>query len=409
MAQSIKQLRSASFRGVVFHVTETDHTAGRRLVVHEYPERDEPFTEDLGKAAKTYTVKGFFVGDHYIEQMRSLEEKLETKGAGELIHPWLGRLMVVPQNTSIHFSQRLRRVDFDITFTESGAQTYPTQDANTAFVTKQAASKLHTAALSALSSSLKISSLQDYVSRTIVKNVNESLGFDAIGSINRLFDVSDKVASLMSAAVSLMSSSPAGFGEKLAAALGLSGYATSVAAWRNVVKDVARLTEADELNTHDSALYSEGTQSHTEAHASECYNNLIRQVEIANAVGASANAGTELDRASPTDAPSVMAYEDLMDLRDTLLKTIDQEMIKVSDDGVYAALQDARAAVWRDLTIKAESKARLIEYTPAAVLPAVVIAYERYEDASRDEEIVGRNNIARPGFVPVQPLKLLSE
>ena len=65
--------------------------------------------------------------------------------------------------------------------------------------------------------------------------------------------------------------------------------------------------------------------------------------------------------------------------------------------------------MWENLTTKAESQARLVTYTPSAVMPAVVVAYEFYEDANRDLEIVERNDIVRPGFVPVAPLKLLSE
>jgi hypothetical protein len=38
--------------------------------------------------------------------------------------------------------------------------------------------------------------------------------------------------------------------------------------------------------------------------------------------------------------------------------------------------------------------------------PAVVLAARIYDDASRAGEIVQRNNIAHPGFVPLQPLKL---
>ena len=61
------------------------------------------------------------------------------------------------------------------------------------------------------------------------------------------------------------------------------------------------------------------------------------------------------------------------------------------------------------MTERADDNARLIEFTPPEVMPAVVLAYEYYGDANRDREIVERNNIRHGGFVPTSPLKLLSK
>ncbi|HCS4673821.1 TPA: DNA circularization N-terminal domain-containing protein, partial [Escherichia coli] len=43
------RLQDASFRGVPFKVEEESAGAGRRVETHEYPNRDKPYTEDLGK------------------------------------------------------------------------------------------------------------------------------------------------------------------------------------------------------------------------------------------------------------------------------------------------------------------------------------------------------------------------
>ncbi len=409
MAETSKPLRVASFRGAVFHVTETDHTTGRRVVVHEYPERDTPFTEDLGRSARTFTVKGFFVGADYVEQMKAFQEKFEQRGAGELVHPWLGRMMVTPQGLTVHYSLKLLRADFDATFSESGEQTYPSQEADPAYVVKEKAEALKTSSLAALARKIKVSSLQDYVAKQIVGNINKALGIDAISEINQVFGISEDIASTMNEAISLLGSGASGFAVELAGALGLSRFASAAAAWRAVAKNVGRICDDDKLNTETSVLHSEGTQSYEIAMVTEAFNGLIRQVSIANAVGAVANIGTELDKPNTSDAVPPLAYEDLIAIRDDLLATIDREALKVEDDELYQALQDARAAVWLNLTTKAESKARLVTYTPSSVLPAVVIAYEFYGDANRDLELIERNRIARPGFVPVVPLKLLSE
>ena len=93
-----QKLRKASFNGVSFEVTASNITFGRRTVTHEYPQRDEPYTEDLGRSARTFDVTGFLVGETYIAQtkrlLKVLEESSQDNKPGKLVHPWLGTLNV---------------------------------------------------------------------------------------------------------------------------------------------------------------------------------------------------------------------------------------------------------------------------------------------------------------------------
>ncbi len=59
------QLLPATFRGVPFEVDAHDTVAaGRRAHVHEYPGRDDPWTEDLGRRTSEYTLDAYLVGDN---------------------------------------------------------------------------------------------------------------------------------------------------------------------------------------------------------------------------------------------------------------------------------------------------------------------------------------------------------
>lgn len=406
-----KQLRPATFRGVKFSLVETQHTVGRRVVVHEYPQRDMPYTEDMGKATNELTVKGFISGKDYIQRMNALEEKLAMPGAGELIHPWLGRLMVVPNGkANITYSSSLLYVEFELKFVEAGERLYPTQSVDTGYVSKKSAQNLFDASLDSIQKKLNIIEAQDFIKQSVINNLNSVLKIDALASINKMFKIADSVGRIVNEGMSLLSQDPTSFAYRLANSLGLGSAVNAISTWRGVVFNVNTLLKDRKLNTSESSRYTEGTQDHIEATNIEAFNALIRQVEISNAVGASANVGTEKDRVNETEPVKVMAYDDLINLRDSLCDSIDQEMEKVDDDQVYSALVDARIAVWNDLTNKANDSVRLIDYTPTAVLPALVIAYDYYEDATREAELVGRNNIRRPLFVPAnKPLKLLSQ
>ena len=92
-----------------------------------------------------------------------------------------------------------------------------------------------------------------------------------------------------------------------------------------------------------------------------------------------------------------------------MLAAIDAEMERVTDDAMYETLEQARSAVWADVTERAENNVRLVNFTPPEVMPALVLAYDYYGDATREAEIVERNNVRHAGFVPAVPLKFLSQ
>ena len=86
--------QAASFRGVPFWVDTDNVPVGRRTQVHEYPQRDQPYTEDMGRQTRKYRFSGFVVGDDCLSQRDRLLTALDKPGAGELLHPWFGRLTV---------------------------------------------------------------------------------------------------------------------------------------------------------------------------------------------------------------------------------------------------------------------------------------------------------------------------
>ena len=89
-----EKLRPASFRGVPFFVDDTSTSTGRKIQLHEYPKRDLPYSEDLGKVSKSYAIRAFVVGEDCFEQRDALLDALEQEGSGTLVHPTLGTINV---------------------------------------------------------------------------------------------------------------------------------------------------------------------------------------------------------------------------------------------------------------------------------------------------------------------------
>lgn len=121
------RLQPASFRGVEFHVEVSARQSGRRTVVHEYPKRDDPYSEDMGRHAIRWAVTGYIVyGDRrlregVIKQRDALCEALERDDAGTFQHPSMYSLLVMVERYSMTESkQKGGYFEFDMQFVEAG-------------------------------------------------------------------------------------------------------------------------------------------------------------------------------------------------------------------------------------------------------------------------------------------------
>lgn len=142
-------LRQASFRGVPFGVHDGTAQFGRRTVEHQYPFRDIPYLEDLGRAGRKINLTGFLLendlvydGGDVIDQLEQMIAAAETKGLGELIHPVLGSLQVsLPEGgLSVEFrAEDGGYVKLGFGFIESGQRLFPTNVTSTSDNTLNAA------------------------------------------------------------------------------------------------------------------------------------------------------------------------------------------------------------------------------------------------------------------------------
>lgn len=111
----------ASFRGAFFHVESDSLTSGRRLAVHEYPKRDTPYAEDMGRSARAFRITAYLVGPDYIEARDALRDACELEGPGTLLLPKLSAMQVACNNYSVtEFRERGGYCMFELQFVEAG-------------------------------------------------------------------------------------------------------------------------------------------------------------------------------------------------------------------------------------------------------------------------------------------------
>ena len=119
-------LQPASFRGAQFKVEVGGQAGGRRNVTQEFPERDTPFTEDMGRRARRYPITGYVIvsptNSNYLPARDALIAACEAYGPATLVHPTLGTMQVNCDTYAVSETRERGGVaTFEMVFVEAGA------------------------------------------------------------------------------------------------------------------------------------------------------------------------------------------------------------------------------------------------------------------------------------------------
>jgi len=391
-------LQKASFRGVAFEVESDDATFGRRVEVHEYPQRDMPYAEDLGRKARERTLTAFVIGDDYLTKRDALLAAVEKAGAGELVHPYYGRMTVTVTNVQVsHTYTEGGMCRFQISFVESGELTYP--------VALNAPGAQSLAAVDALETTCKA----NFIDGFSVDNLSDFAVQDAVGTFSSALDSIDTALSgvggvlgdplsLMKLDLPTLVRTPSELANRFFA---LFSKGNAVISSVSGLSDVSSLNFLRAFSTlRLASLFGNGSSTgNTPTRTSMAQNRvaintLVRQTLIAQTSGMVATM-------------PLPVYDDAVVLKNEVLAAVDTESAIANDD-TYLALKNLRVKTYSDMNNRIASAARLQVIQPKEVMPALVLAYDLYEDTSRDAEIISRNKIRHPGFVPANSIKVLS-
>ena len=413
-----KRLRKASFKGVSFEVESSGLTFGRRTVTHEYPQRDKPYVEDLGKATRTFTLQGFVIGDDYIAHAKRLIKVFEENGPGILVHPWLGKLTVHAIDTpSVTWDLSLGYARFTMTFLEPGELENPGIAQSWGSELRQLADDIYTAACENFGINFDIDNALGLVNDIAEGSYQDILGCLGDSKFARVFELGDAVSDLIDTAVSDLEKPADQIADEILSALGIANAASSIRNWRDSVASITDVLKDNVFTRQTAQLTAAATDDFpapatVQETAESSLETLTRQIMIGNMLGAVTLIGTtqDTDSADETEETVTTAkdVDKIIEIRNQSLSILEREMMLLGtdDDALYPTLQAAYSAVYRDLTERALEFNASVEFTPPTVMPALVLAYDRYEDANREPAIVKRNGITHPLFMPVKALRL---
>lgn len=436
MALFAKGLLPASFRGAPFAVVNDDVGGGRRVVVHQYPGRDTPWTEDMGREARRFRFRGFivdgdvvFAGGPIQLQRLLLLAALEKEGAGTLTHPTLGILNVRVSRFSIGADLGAGRVsDLDVEFVESGKRQFPSllsQDsgllsaanlAKAAMVVNGVRAVAIAARLAggggrkalnstgaswatrALSLGRDATALSGLASR-LPGNYGRFAGGGNVGRSGRSSTVYSEATTVAELAVAAALARSALLEASLALgkAIGRASLADASDVATNVAALVAALAAAcaDPADAVRLLVRLARFDSERAEAATPIGRALVAMMQRAIAAEL-ARAIADYQLASTDDAVA------LIDLTAPLLDDLATIAADRGEDESFRAIRSLRGAIVSELRRRAGPLPSLRRFHPGAPLPSLTLAQRYYRDAVRAGEIEAAGATIHPLFMPAE-------
>lgn len=406
-----EQIRPATFRGTPFGVTGDDKEGGRRTVVHEFPQREEVYVEDLGAATTRFTVQAFVLGPDYMAKRDALEQSLSEPGPGTLVHPWYGEVTVsqfAPYKVK-HTAQDGGMCVFTLSFARDAEPSSPNAAVNTRIRSLDKAGLAGLLSCAALDAAFVVAGQTAYVVEQAYQAVTDAvtrvqavLGMGG-GDVNR-------IAGLLGAATGYDFLPWVSVGQRLWGVFQDMGVSTGISEaqlagnWQTLAaRDTSVLVAERPGSTRSRVAANEAA-----------VNAFTRHIAVAESARSLALAVPE-SRAQARDL-----REGFIDALDAVLADLgDAAALPASAlqdagqavshaDALYTALVETRATTLAALAEAARSAPEVVNYTPAAVLPSLALCYRLSGDIALDADLVARNGVIHPGFVPVETLEVLT-
>jgi prophage DNA circulation protein len=404
-----------SFLGFPFKIARERGEGGRRGPVHEYPDRDEPYFEDLGRRARRWELNVYFVGPS-ADLQADLWDKLLWKGqVGALMLPRLRRERVKAQTWSYdRDAGKGNWVSCQVAFIEAGQNQFPAPTTSWPHALLEAALDARTAFANALGDALSLVGLDGTLSQEALEGL--------IGDATVLGDVLTVVAQVAGGQAPASALADAGLlvagytgalgiGKALDVAVLATSTISLLAGWADALAGPspdrgARMRAIDGLfSVYDEAA----SDAWYVPEALTPLQSAVVANQAAFSQGIRRGALAEIARQAASLA--FATYDDAVVVRARLADAFDDEIhFSTAPDGARAALLTLRSATLQAFSAAGADKARLVTYAVPRSRPALALAQLFYGDDAdvpgRAAELVARTGAIHPAFLPARGERL---
>ncbi|AHM71762.1 DNA circularization protein [Yersinia hibernica] len=440
-----EHLHPASFRGVPFAVMTAEGVFGRRQAIHEYPYRDSAWIEDLGRATRRLTIRGFLIqssglytAPDVMTQRDSLIAACEMPDTGTLVHPTLGEMTVSIPESGLRLNEGAesgRVFEFTLTIIESGLRAFSITSSADAVSSIQSS----WFGLASKSVSTFIATVRGEI-RSVTQTIR-TLKSTAAFWVNMVNSTTNEATNLGNVLRSMLGRDRYGRFNHGTVGGSVSGATASVSTQSDTTDLSALVDQRMAVSVEGRASLAAATDALTEAATVEAHANAV--LAVVNAILASGASTLDLIRMmqelttinddtfrpNPGDSNTAAAsyqliivlcagamvfaasqyqpesYDDAVDILTRVCDVVDGAALSAADTGndeVYQALIELRESIVTLLQQTGANLSRVEVVSFNRSLPALNLANRLYQDARRGDALVKMANPVHPAFMPTR-------
>jgi prophage DNA circulation protein len=447
-------LQQASFRGAKFKVRSADTGVGRRTEMHVYPNTkkqkllfpDWVWAEDLGAEPDEFVIEGYIIQTvennfDYFGERDKLISAFKTEGPGKLKHPFYKNTIevsVMGKARIIETFDEGGMAKFTVTFAQynkpifSGLAIDPTTlvDTSALDVINQALDSftelMDTAGafLGSLTAPLttmmtKMQGAINSVKGAVASTISTALGIvsSAISLIDNLLDSPCALAGQILAAGDAILGLVGMAGDVVQG--GIVGGCSGVR--RGDITVMSGKTIPEEIgisavqNLSDQSIFTvDEIETATIGFVPEEQDNNLELLATIQQSIMTANAATMAIRVEFTSQEQVVETSiQVTNAIDALIDRMGAASDEIDDSALFQTIVELRSTFVKSMLEKNVTLTKQIDYSvPFGVQSSLELAYNQYDDISRDIDIFKRNRVAvrHPGFLPSgDTVKILNE
>lgn len=389
-------LQPASFRGIQFAIFDAEMLFGRRNVLHEYPYRDTPYGEDLGRKGREITLNAFLMILDFTTRNQLISAIEDNDTPGVLVHPTLGALTVIPKECKHRYNNMEGGIEyFTFTFVEAGAQSQTSATADTNGIALNFAATLKNDAVTFFSSTFKTNNLPNFISLSALHNVQEFS--NAISQAANFGGAANDTSGAFTGFLQQLATFNANIPTLIFDPAALGSSIVSLNDTLNADFSSVNLTQAT-LIQMELWVFGDLLQAITDP---TTLGQIMDNNQIVLIILVQLSVLAEL--IIIVTKTTFISLDQAIATQDQIANMADQLLLQLAnafDDTIYLSLTNAVDSMIANIQSQAATLAQVQIINIPQNTPALVTAYSQYGDASQDLALVAQNNIINPGFIP---------
>jgi prophage DNA circulation protein len=394
----LKTLWRASYKGVPFYFESDDEEGGRDNVKHVFPHRDPPYIEDMGEALRFYGGVAYVHGDNADALANALKSALASYGPGTLVVPYFGPVTVHCE-TFKRSTQRdqMGYVAFELKFVRAGAASAFISVPLLQNVAFTAAETLAGTISSLFSRAIVTLDQPDYVVSAAVEPLASAAA--AVDVLRQSYPVDPAVsAKLRDGVAGFLAALPDQVSNTAPAADAGAAMASLVAIVRQF-GDGLPADSAVRASLELADAFPAPAPIAVQSYPSPIVTAASNTAAAARAVRLAALTAY----AEAVLRQTFKARPDGVTARGEVAEHFEAELYDTTgadNHDLYVAIEALRGKVIDWLTKTINTLAPVIIVESARIMPSLALAWTLYADPLRADELVARNDVRHPSFMP---------